>query len=146
MRPEGGASHVQTPVVASMPRDMHPEVSIVRRMVLARLVVITAILGLLVPGSALAAPLASRQVPDRPPAGHEDDHSRASKAVFFVADGLRQDIVARYAADGLLPTMGSFLKKGAAATDGGLLTQAPPNTGAGWYSLATGAWPANPAG
>ena len=23
----------------------------------------------------------------------------------------------------------------------GLLTQAPPNTGAGWYSLATGAWP-----
>ena len=24
----------------------------------------------------------------------------------------------------------------------GLLTQAPPNTGAGWYSLATGAWPA----
>ncbi|HSK25920.1 MAG TPA: 5'-nucleotidase C-terminal domain-containing protein, partial [Jiangellales bacterium] len=25
--------------------------------------------------------------------------------------------------------------------DGGLLTQAPPNPGAGWYSLATGAWP-----
>ena len=25
--------------------------------------------------------------------------------------------------------------------DSGLLTQAPPNTGAGWYSLATGAWP-----
>ena len=29
----------------------------------------------------------------------------------------------------------------AATADGGLLTQAPPNTGAGWYSLSTGAWP-----
>jgi 2',3'-cyclic-nucleotide 2'-phosphodiesterase (5'-nucleotidase family) len=40
-----------------------------------------------------------------------------------------------------MPTMRDFLKKGASATGGGLLTQAPPNTGAGWYSLATGAWP-----
>ena len=37
--------------------------------------------------------------------------------------------------------MADFLKKGASATGGGLLTQAPPNTGAGWYTLATGAWP-----
>jgi 2',3'-cyclic-nucleotide 2'-phosphodiesterase (5'-nucleotidase family)/predicted AlkP superfamily phosphohydrolase/phosphomutase len=63
------------------------------------------------------------------------------KAVFFAADGLRQDIVARYAAQGLLPTMSDFLKKGTSASGDGLLTQAPPNTGAGWYSLATGAWP-----
>ncbi len=62
-------------------------------------------------------------------------------AVFFAADGLRQDIVARYAAKGLLPTMSSFLRKGTLAQRNGLLTQAPPNTGAGWYSLATGAWP-----
>ena len=27
------------------------------------------------------------------------------------------------------------------ASGNGLLTQAPPNTGAGWYTLATGAWP-----
>ena len=27
------------------------------------------------------------------------------------------------------------------ASDNGLLTQAPPNTGAGWFTLATGAWP-----
>jgi len=38
--------------------------------------------------------------------------------------------------------MAELLRRGAAATGGGLLTQAPPNTGAGWYSLATGAWPA----
>ena len=37
--------------------------------------------------------------------------------------------------------MAGMLKNGASANGGGLLTQAPPNTGAGWYSLATGAWP-----
>ena len=40
-----------------------------------------------------------------------------------------------------MPTMASFLKNGAKAAGNGLLTQAPPNTGAGWYTLATGAWP-----
>src|SRR6185295_4331230 len=34
-----------------------------------------------------------------------------------------------------------FLKDGVRGADHGLMTQAPPNTGAGWYSLATGAWP-----
>jgi 2',3'-cyclic-nucleotide 2'-phosphodiesterase (5'-nucleotidase family) len=62
-------------------------------------------------------------------------------AVFFVADGMRQDLVAKYASQGLLPTMADFLKKGTSAAGDGLLTEAPPNTGAGWYSLATGAWP-----
>ena len=54
---------------------------------------------------------------------------------------MRQDQVEKYAAQGLMPTMASFLKHGASATGEGLLTEAPPNTGAGWYSLATGAWP-----
>ena len=67
--------------------------------------------------------------------------SETDKAVFFTADGMRQDIVARYSAQGLLPTMSDFLKKGTSASGNGLLTEAPPNTGAGWYSLATGAWP-----
>jgi 2',3'-cyclic-nucleotide 2'-phosphodiesterase (5'-nucleotidase family) len=62
-------------------------------------------------------------------------------AVLFAADGLRQDLVASYAAAGELPTMGAFLRTGTVASDHGLLTQAPPNTGAGWYSLATGASP-----
>jgi 2',3'-cyclic-nucleotide 2'-phosphodiesterase (5'-nucleotidase family)/predicted AlkP superfamily phosphohydrolase/phosphomutase len=65
----------------------------------------------------------------------------AAKTVFFAADGLRQDRVEQMAAQGKLPTMRSFLRTGTSATGGGLLTQAPPNTGAGWYSLATGAWP-----
>jgi 2',3'-cyclic-nucleotide 2'-phosphodiesterase (5'-nucleotidase family) len=61
-------------------------------------------------------------------------------AVFFVADGLRQDRVAQLAAAGEMPNMGEMLKKGTSAAGGGLLTQAPVNTGAGWFSLATGAW------
>ena len=40
-----------------------------------------------------------------------------------------------------MPTMAAFLKGGTKASGNGLLTQAPPNTGAGWYTLATGAWP-----
>ncbi|HSF26385.1 MAG TPA: alkaline phosphatase family protein, partial [Actinomycetes bacterium] len=68
--------------------------------------------------------------------------SPTDTAVFFAADGLRQDLVAQYAAEGELPTMAEMLKKGTSASDAGLLTEAPPNTGAGWYSLATGAWPA----
>ena len=73
----------------------------------------------------------------------EDDtrKSDGGKVIFFASDGLRQDIVEGYVARGLLPRMGELLKTGAKASDGGLLTQAPPNTGAGWYSLATGAWP-----
>ena len=63
------------------------------------------------------------------------------KVVFFASDGLRQDLVFQYIEQGAMPTMAKLLKTGVDAADYGLLTQAPPNTGAGWYSLATGAWP-----
>jgi 2',3'-cyclic-nucleotide 2'-phosphodiesterase (5'-nucleotidase family) len=65
----------------------------------------------------------------------------SDKAVFFAADGMRQDAVKKYVSQGLLKTMGRFLKTGTFASGNGLRTQAPPNTGAGWYTLATGAWP-----
>ncbi|MBI3686919.1 MAG: 5'-nucleotidase C-terminal domain-containing protein [Actinobacteria bacterium] len=71
------------------------------------------------------------------------DRGRPDPVLMFVADGMRQDLVERYAAGpGSMPAMAELLKKGSSATGGGLLTEAPPNTGAGWYSLATGAWPA----
>jgi 2',3'-cyclic-nucleotide 2'-phosphodiesterase (5'-nucleotidase family)/predicted AlkP superfamily phosphohydrolase/phosphomutase len=69
-----------------------------------------------------------------------ENASRDDKAIFFVADGMRQDLVEDYAGQGLLPTMSDLLRNGTMAADGGLLTQAPPNTGSGWFSLATGAW------
>ena len=68
---------------------------------------------------------------------------RATRPVFFAADGLRQDIVAKYADAGPPAHDGARSSRTAPyAAGNGLLTQAPPNTGAGWYSLATGAWPA----
>lgn len=96
-----------------------------------RLLLLPAIVALL--GSTLVAPVAAKAPDDKPPKGNDG-------AVFFAADGMRQDLVARYADRGVMPNMAEFLKKGAKASGNGLLTQAPPNTGAGWYSLATGAW------
>ena len=82
----------------------------------------------------MAAPIASA-------APTKSGDPASQKAVFFASDGLRQDAVVQYAAQGLMPTMAQFLKKGTFASGNGLRTQAPPNTGAGWYALATGAWP-----
>ena len=65
----------------------------------------------------------------------------APSGILFAADGLRQDLVSRYVNRGGMPAMGDLLRNGAAAHGGGMLTQAPPNTGAGWYTMATGAWP-----
>ncbi len=72
--------------------------------------------------------------------GSNNDNDRGDSVIFFAADGMRQDLVETGAKLGLLPTFGNLLRNGARASDGGLLTEAPPNTGAGWYSLSTGAW------
>ncbi|HEX5823242.1 MAG TPA: 5'-nucleotidase C-terminal domain-containing protein [Candidatus Limnocylindrales bacterium] len=99
----------------------------VRARFLVLLTLITLLAGL------LAAPVVAAPTTATGPA--------TDKAVFFASDGLRQDAVVQYAAQGVMPTMADFLKKGSFASGSGLRTQAPPNTGAGWYSLATGAWP-----
>jgi 2',3'-cyclic-nucleotide 2'-phosphodiesterase (5'-nucleotidase family)/predicted AlkP superfamily phosphohydrolase/phosphomutase len=106
----------------------------VPRFVVLRPVVLLSTLALL--AQLIAVPVAAA-----PPGDAGRPNAATQGAVFFAADGLRQDQVEKYAAQGLMPTMASFLKKGTKAADGGLLTQAPPNTGAGWYTLATGAWP-----
>jgi 2',3'-cyclic-nucleotide 2'-phosphodiesterase (5'-nucleotidase family) len=102
----------------------------------------TALLGLAVTASGVAALGVSPGSADSPPAARASTSAPPSDgAVFFASDGLRQDLVEKYADRGLMPTMGSFLRKGVRASGDGMLTQAPPNTGAGWYTLATGAWP-----
>ena len=63
------------------------------------------------------------------------------KLLFFASDGLRQDAVEKYAQKGRTPGFRQLLRSGTKASGGGLLTQAPPNTGAGWFTLSTGAWP-----
>jgi 2',3'-cyclic-nucleotide 2'-phosphodiesterase (5'-nucleotidase family)/predicted AlkP superfamily phosphohydrolase/phosphomutase len=70
--------------------------------------------------------------------GHHGHHhgDDTSKLLFYASDGMRQDAIEQYAKG-----FKELLKHGAYASDHGLLTEAPPNTGAGWFSLATGAWP-----
>ena len=66
--------------------------------------------------------------------GHSGD-DRSDKLLFFASDGMRQDAVEAYAKQGVVPGFRDLLKHGAKASDNGLLTQSPPNTGAGWYTL-----------
>lgn len=65
------------------------------------------------------------------------------KVLMFAADGMRQDKIEQYVKQSpySLPGFADLLRHGAKADGGGMLTQAPPNTGAGWYTMATGAWP-----
>lgn len=61
-------------------------------------------------------------------------------AIFFAADGMRPDLVERYAREGALPVMAALMRRGVRG-ENGLLPAFPPNTGVGWTTLATGAWP-----
>jgi 2',3'-cyclic-nucleotide 2'-phosphodiesterase (5'-nucleotidase family) len=65
---------------------------------------------------------------------------RAAKAIMFASDGMRPDLMERYVKKGLMPTYKDLLKHGVAGANG-LLQGFPPNTGVGWYTLATGTWP-----
>ncbi len=62
------------------------------------------------------------------------------KAIYFAADGMRPDLMERYAADGSMPTYANMIKAGVIGVNG-LVQAFPPNTGVGWYTLATGAYP-----
>ena len=84
------------------------------------LLVLTAAIG---PGTA-------RAKKDKPPA----------RVVMFASDGMRPDLMEKYASQGAMPTYSSLMSSGVRGSNG--LTQAfPPNTGVGWYTLATGAYP-----
>ena len=59
-------------------------------------------------------------------------------AILFAADGMRPDLVDRFAASGAMPNLRELKRRGVQGRNG--LTQGfPPNTGVGWYTLATGA-------
>ena len=55
---------------------------------------------------------------------------------------MTQNFIRKYADQGVVPGFRNMLRHGARASGNGLLTQSPPNTGAGWFTLTTGAWPA----
>jgi len=64
----------------------------------------------------------------------------ASRALFFSSDGMRPDLMERYADGGAMPNFARLLRTGVRGVNG-LVQAFPPNTGVGWYTLATGTWP-----
>jgi 2',3'-cyclic-nucleotide 2'-phosphodiesterase (5'-nucleotidase family)/predicted AlkP superfamily phosphohydrolase/phosphomutase len=71
--------------------------------------------------------------------GHGRETS-TDKAILFSSDGMRPDLMERYADEGLMPTYRELMREGVTG-DNGLKQGFPPNTGVGWYTLASGTWP-----
>lgn len=65
----------------------------------------------------------------------------AQRVLFYASDGMRPDLMERYASQGVMPTYADLMRQGVVG-DNGMLQAFPPNTGVGWYTLATGAYPA----
>ncbi|HSR13553.1 MAG TPA: alkaline phosphatase family protein, partial [Thermodesulfobacteriota bacterium] len=61
--------------------------------------------------------------------------------MFFVADGMRPDLMEGHAGRGIMPAYANIMERGVRG-ENGLLQAFPANSGVGWYTLATGAWPA----
>jgi 2',3'-cyclic-nucleotide 2'-phosphodiesterase (5'-nucleotidase family)/predicted AlkP superfamily phosphohydrolase/phosphomutase len=87
----------------------------------------------------LLTPLASAAPPISSPAA-PPSIAHADKVIFFAADGMRPDLMERYAAEGAMPTYQQLMDAGVRG-DNGLVQAFPPNTGVGWYTLATGTYP-----
>src|SRR5262245_56996959 len=86
--------------------------------------------------SAVMAPVSAAPVTPPSPVGS------ASRTVLFASDGMRPDLMQKYAAQGVMPTYSALMAAGVTG-DNGMLQAFPPNTGVGWFTLATGAYPAD---
>ncbi len=64
----------------------------------------------------------------------------AKKVVLFSSDGMRPDLMEKYAGEGAMPTYAQMMREGVRGANG-MLQAFPPNTGVGWYTMATGAYP-----
>ncbi|MEP6639447.1 MAG: alkaline phosphatase family protein, partial [Chloroflexota bacterium] len=63
-----------------------------------------------------------------------------AKAILFSSDGMRPDLMEAYAAQGAMPTYAELMASGVRG-DNGMVQAFPPNTGVGWYTMATGTYP-----
>jgi len=62
----------------------------------------------------------------------------ASRLVLFGSGGMRQDLLMKFVQEGSISSLS--LDSLSYASGNGMLTEAPADSGAGWFSLATGAW------
>src|SRR5580765_5546382 len=86
------------------------------------------VLGILVIGAGAAGP------------SEKDAGLPVKRVVMFASDGMRPDLMERYAKDGAMPTYKALMKDGITG-DNGMTPAFPPNTGVGWYTMATGTYP-----
>jgi 2',3'-cyclic-nucleotide 2'-phosphodiesterase (5'-nucleotidase family) len=99
-------------------------------------------------GSVARAPVAAKPtqaVPARKPtqavpASRPTQGPSAARAVLFSSDGMRPDLMQRYAAQGQMPTYAAMIASGVQGNNG-MVQAFPPNTGVGWYTMATGTYP-----
>ena len=84
--------------------------------------------------SAVASPVAAAKPAKSPSIGS------AQRTVMFASDGMRPDLMEKYAKAGAMPTYKELMKDGVTG-DNGMLQAFPPNTGVGWYTMATGTYP-----
>jgi 2',3'-cyclic-nucleotide 2'-phosphodiesterase (5'-nucleotidase family)/predicted AlkP superfamily phosphohydrolase/phosphomutase len=64
----------------------------------------------------------------------------ADRVVMFASDGMRPDLMRRYARRGAMPTYKRLMQRGVQGRNG-MIQAFPPNTGVGWYTMATGTYP-----
>ncbi len=68
------------------------------------------------------------------------DGRPVDRVVMFASDGMRPDLMERYAKQGYMPTYRKLMKEGVTGANG-MVQSFPPNTGVGWYTMATGTYP-----
>ena len=85
-----------------------------------------------IPGATVAAPTAQPAAPTPP--------AQTNRALLFASDGMRPDLMERYAGQGAMPTYASMMASGVRGSNG-MVQAFPPNTGVGWYTMATGTYP-----
>ena len=68
------------------------------------------------------------------------DGRPVDRVVMFASDGMRPDLMERYAKAGYMPTYKNLMKDGVTGKNG-MVQAFPPNTGVGWYTMATGTYP-----
>ncbi len=73
-------------------------------------------------------------------AGAKKDGRPVDRVVMFSSDGMRPDLMEKYAKAGYMPTYKHLMKHGVTG-DNGMVQAFPPNTGVGWYTMATGTYP-----
>jgi 2',3'-cyclic-nucleotide 2'-phosphodiesterase (5'-nucleotidase family) len=89
--------------------------------------------------AALTLVLVTTMGPGR--AGPEKTHAAGpTRVVLFSSDGMRPDLMQQYAAAGAMPTYAGLMATGVRGANG-MVQAFPPNTGVGWYTMATGTYP-----